>query len=287
MPNLRNIAIKELFLGDIFAIRWGPLTSLIDADWGCSTVWQHLTNFEVSLRPWPRPLRTQKGDPSTYQAQSHSYTQKEWRAGLKVLHSWIGSFAAENQFEKVKIEWLGGGEELNPLLLEEGRSWFSAPAIRWKICKELWLGGIKVHANGETNDMERLLERVPGLQKIMVWPEMLDMGVLSGLDKFGIVIERKIIRVKGRKWMSMEIKRSPEILEQLISEIQVEAGATRVTNHSASIEENVFEDDMSVYATENIDEGNDNGNEYEDEDRSGYLSDGSMEVPLFVDLRYE
>lgn len=96
--------------------------------------------------------------------------QKErWCTGIKVLHDWLGSFARMHVLKELMFEWQGV-EGPNPLLLDEvavgiGRGrWFSAPPVRWRGLREVWLGGVGV----EVEDLGVLKGRMEGLERLMV-----------------------------------------------------------------------------------------------------------------------
>ena len=223
MPKLKHIAIENLTLNGIVALRWGPFCSYVEGTWGSSRVWKGITVIELKLIPWWKneigPAKhgitvetcSKCGGPhfkpeSEIMRVKRKIEKGEERAGIKVLHDWLKSFGL-NTMEKIKIEWTKTtASQCNPLLLDEfaardGKGkWFSAPPIRWKNgCKEVWLGGVLVGPD----DLEAMEERIQGLEKVMVWRGWL------GAQLTGTKIE-----VGGREWVAVDIKVQKMITEK-------------------------------------------------------------------------
>lgn len=178
----------------------------------------------------------------------------EERAGVKILHDWVKSFE-DNKMERFRFEWPTQTRGDNPLLLGESAAkdrlgtWFSAPPIRSRGCKEVWLGGC--HVGKE--DLRLMESRLRGLEKVMVWRGWLGEGLVgkrctvNGTDWVGVHLEPKNTGTKERG--AGDTKAGKLVLEKraLDEETRREKGFGELDDESA-------------------------------------FSDTSMEVPIFLDF---
>ena len=178
----------------------------------------------------------------------------EERAGIKILHDWVKSFE-DNKMERFKFEWPTQTRGDNPLLLGESvgkdrlGTWFSAPPIRSRSCKEVWLGGCYIGKE----DIRLMESRLKGLERVMVWRGWLGEGLLgkrctvNGTDWVGFHIEPKITGTKERG-----------------------EGDSKVGK--------------PVLGNQALDEETGREKGYGELDGESSLSDTSMEVPVFLDV---
>lgn len=185
-PRLKRVSVDGLSFEGVKALRWGPLTSYIDLDWGSSVMWQQLTNLDISLTPsmGVADLGVSEGG----------------MQAVMILHNWIGSFG-ENKFEKVRFMWLEGQEGPNPFLLEDmaemygSREELDMPSIKWRGCKEIWLGGVSLGAE----DIQKMAKRVKGLIRVVISMSMLGREVKEG--------ERKVSS-RDQEWVMLDVVRT-------------------------------------------------------------------------------
>lgn len=181
------------------------------------------------------------------------------------------------------IEWTRTTEsQRNPLLLDEfaakdgkGR-WFSAPPIRWiNGCKEVWLGGVLVRQE----DLEAMVERMQGLEKVMVWRGWLGPRLtgrrseVAGREWVGVDIkEHKIIMEKEKEWTAKMERELPSREKKLV---------IKVVKTNRSVPE-LLEDDTKMRFEGTLENGMRFEGTLEEEEDETDLSDDSMEVPVFL-----
>lgn len=262
--RLRRFTVNGLSIEGIKALRWGPLTSYLEADWASSAIWQRLTNLDVSLVP-------SMGVPNLGRSE-------EGRQAIKILHDWIRSFG-ENRFEKVRFEWIGDQEGPNPFLLDEMAELHGPDGepqvewINWKSCKEIWLGGVSLG----TKDLEKMMDRVKGLKKLVIWTSLLGREMREG--------ERKVYS-RGHEWVMIDTDD--------MRENQTDLTTTHVTRNSYLTEtalqsylETLLQDSQAQiledWSREDKGEERGGGKTPIDEDNDDALSTGSREVPIFLE----
>ena len=263
-PLLRRFTVKGLSIDGVKALRWGPFTSYLDADWTSAVMWRQLTNLDISLAPSLGVADLGRSE--------------EGRQAIRILHDWIGSFD-ENRFEKVRLEWMEEQEGPNPFLLDDMVEIYGAdeepkmPRISWKSCKELWLGGVSLG----TKDLKKMTSRIKGLGKLMIWRSLLGRETRKG---------ERIVRSRGQEWVLIKMGdarqndthlrskgvRRDDTLEEVAREYHEE---TELQESHGQILENWSRHEVSEER---------GGGETFCGDIDDALSDGSREVPLFLDL---
>ena len=182
-PQLKRFSINGLSIEGLKALRWGPMTSYLDADW-TTVMWRQLTNLDISFAP---------------SMGVADLTSQEGTGALQILHDWIGSFH-ENEFEKVRFEWMGDQEGPNPFLLDklkemcgsEGKS--KMRRISWRSCKEIWLGGVHL----DKKNSRKMMSRVNGLKRVMIWTSLLGRKTKAG---------ERTVYSRGQQWVVIELSR--------------------------------------------------------------------------------
>lgn len=259
---LEHIAVENFTVQGILAFRWGPFSCFGDADWGGGGLWRGLVSLEATLVPW---WRQELLMPMESREEREKRVRVEWRDGLKILHDWIGSFAKNDKLEKLRFEWVGTCDEgPNPLLLdqvangENHAQWFHAQPIKWRACSEVWLGGVLLAAE----DVEVMKNRMPTLEKVMVW---------KGFERNGVSGE--IIVVEKKKWMVVQVERIAEHKETVESKNELE-----------SIDESNSEEGEWITVGMRIDEGVFEGSPVEDVAGSDAALVENREVKITVGL---
>lgn len=264
LPLLRRFTINGLSIEGIKALRWGPLTSYLDADWTSTVIWRQLTNLDICLAPSMGVVDLGRSE--------------EGMQAMKILHDWIGSFN-ENIFEKVRFEWMEDQQRPNPFLLDElmelsrseGES--KLQQIRWKSCKEIWLGGIRLGGK----DLKKMTKRVRGLRKLMIWTSLLGRKTKAG--------ERKVYS-RGQEWVMIKMSDTRQNETHLTNRnpIQHDAFEEIVREYCEETEPQVSNGQtLEDWNVDEMSEGRGVGETfYADSDDN--LSDGSREVPIFLDF---
>lgn len=241
-PRLRRFTVNGLSIEGVKALRWGPLTSYVDADWTSSVLWRQITNLDISLVPSMGVADLGRSD--------------EGIQAIKILHDWIGSFG-ENRFEKVRFEWMENQQGPNPFLLDDIAETYGSggepemPLISWKSCQEIWLGGVSLG----TKDLKKITDRVKELRSLMVWRSLLGRETKEGEQK---------LYSRGQKWVRIRLDSVEDIARECceeteLQESRVETLEDGVTSEERGGGETFFGDDVDA------------------------LSDGSREVPIFMD----
>lgn len=199
VPVLSRISIDGLALEGIRALRWGPFSSYEDSDWRGAMVWRRIVVLEARLLPWwsnqPKPSPGNKAR-CGIEVERQRIEKMEERAGIKILHDWVQSFE-DNKMERFRFEWPLQTRGPNPLLLGEAAAkdklgtWFSAPPIRSRGCREVWLGGCYIGME----DVRLLEDRLRGLERVMVWRGWLGEGLVG-----------KRSTVEGTEWVGVHLK---------------------------------------------------------------------------------
>ena len=263
-PQLRRFSINGLSIEGVKALRWGPLTSYLDVDWTSSVMWRQLTNLDISLA-------------SSIGAADLGRSEEGTQA-LKILHDWIGSFD-ENNFEKVRFEWMEDRKKPNPFLLDELPEMYGSEGepmmrrISWRNCKEIWLGGVGLG----TKDLRKMTDRVKGLKKLMIWTSLLGRKPRAG--------ERKVYS-RGQEWV-------------VIKTSDRRQNNTHFTNGNATKDDPL--EDVTRMSYEEMEPQVSHGHTLRDwsvddmskgrgvgqtfcGDSDDALSDASREIPIFLDL---
>ncbi|MCJ1227855.1 hypothetical protein MMC12_004514 [Toensbergia leucococca] len=246
---LTHITLDPITLDDILALRWGPFSSFGDANWMDAKIWRGIKSLGIGLVPWWGDIAGYKKTEDTAQRQQ----QKErWRVGVKVLHDWIGSFGVG--LERIIFEWKGA-EGPNPLLLDIvaarrgiGR-WFSAPEVKWKGLREVWLGACWIGRE----EIFELMERMGQLEILMVWKGWVGAGI-NGTVKM----------VDGREWVEVswgddEVSRlnemtMVEIGKAAMGDLQMpgNVGLREVVGKVAGASENMEDDDSFAWSDDSM-----------------------------------
>ena len=153
-------------------------------------MWQGLQELDVKVVSWWQEEQERERD------YNHEAEKEDRRTCTRVLHDWLHSFAANGQLRSFRFEWVNTtSERPNPLLLDElvREKWFSAPGIRWTHLKELWLGSVWV----SLVDVQRMKERMAGLEKLVVTPECLDGELIA---------TGRPIDANGKMWMEIFVE---------------------------------------------------------------------------------
>lgn len=266
-PLLRRFTIDGLSIEGVKALRWGPLTSYLDADWTSSVMWRQLTNLDITLAP--------------SMGVADLGRSEEGMQATKILHDWIGSFG-ENKFEKVRFEWMGDQEGPNPFFLDEVAEMGGSegdprmPRIKWNGCKEVWLGGVSLSAK----DFEGMTDRINGLRRVVIWMSMLGRKAKER--------ERKVCS-RGQEWVVMEVADARQ------NETQLTSGNATQDDTMEEIAQEYFEE-TELQETQRQKFKNWSRDEMGEErgggetlcgDDDDALSDGSREVPIFLDTMCE
>ncbi len=268
-PLLRHFAVDGLSIEGLEALRWGPFSAYFDSDWNGSIVWRRLTSLEIGLTPWTGLDDLNKS--------------VEGMQGIKILHDWLGSFGG-NQLEKVRFEWAGEWHGPNPFLLDQWADVDDAGElvdmawIRWTGCKEIWLGGVSLGPE----DVESMAERIRGLQRLAI--RMRFFRRKTEIEEW----EERVVN-RGQEWLVMDVERAVENMRCAriaAYERETDAIAEMLRQNS---------DGIITKDQDEIGGGKDKGKENEerddeelhDDDDNDALSDGSREVPIFLDMRYE
>jgi hypothetical protein len=268
-PLLRHLAVDGLSIEGVEALRWGPFSAYFDSDWNGSTVWRRLTSLEICLTPWTGVEDLTKS--------------VEGMQGIKILHDWLGSFGG-NKFEKVRFEWAGDWHGPNPFLLDEWAELDDAgemidmALIRWTGCKEIWLGGVSLGPD----DVESMVERIKGLQKLAIWRTLFRRKTET--EEW----EERVVN-RGREWLVMDVERAVENIRCAriaAYEQETEAMAEILRQNHDGI---ITKDQDEIGGGKEKEKGNKEKDDEElhGDDDNDTLSDGSREVPIFLDMRYE
>lgn len=263
-PQLRRFSVNGLSIEGVKALRWGPLTSYLDADWTSSVMWRQLTNLDISLA-------------SSIGAVDLGRSEEGTQA-LKILHDWIGSFD-ENRFEKVRFEWMEDRKKPNPFLLDELSEMYGSEGepemrrISWKSCKEIWLGGVRLG----TKDLRKMTYRVKGLKRLMIWSSLLGRKTKAG--------ERKVYS-RGREWIMLKVSdRSQNKTHFTNGNATQHDALENITRESCEETEPQasYGQTLRGWSVDDISEGRGVGRTFCG-DSDDALSDASREVPIFLDL---
>lgn len=257
VPLLSRITIDGLALEGIRALRWGPFSSYVETDWRGAMVWRRINVLEVRLLPWwsnqprfPTGNKAQGG----IEVERQQMEKLEERAGIKILHDWVKSFE-DNKMERFRFEWPAQIRGYNPLLLGESAakdrsgSWFSAPPIRSRGCREVWLGGCHIGME----DVRLLEGRLRGLERVMVWRGWLGEGLVG-----------KRSTVEGRDWVGVHLEPTKTSTK--------ESSAGHTHAGKPAIEKRA------------LDDGTRRAKGLEEMDDETEFSDTSMDVPIFFDF---
>lgn len=263
-PRLKRVSVDGLSIEGVKALRWGPLTSYIDLDWGSSVMWQRLTNLDISLTP-----SMGVADLGVSEGGVHA---------VMILHSWIRSFG-DNKFEKVRFMWLEGQEGPNPFLLEDVAEMYGSggeiemPVIKWKGCKEIWLGGVSLGAD----DIQKMAKKVKGLIRVVIWMSMLGREVKEG--------ERKVMS-RDHEWVMLDVVRARQ------SQMHMKRGNITQDNavgqivgehHDATGPQGIDGEILEDRTKDEMAEKREGEALYVDEEGEA-LSDVSREVPFYLDM---
>lgn len=254
VPVLSRISIDGLALDGIRALRWGPFTSFVETDWRGAMVWRRITVLEARLLPWwSNQPRSSPGNKAQFgiEMERQQIEKMEERAGIKILHDWVKSFE-DNKMERFKFEWPLQTRGYNPLLLGEAAAkdklgtWFSAPPIRSRGCREVWLGGCYIGME----DVGLMEGRLRGLERVMVWRGWLGEGLVG-----------KRSTVEGRDWVGVHLQPKKKDTKE---RADTKLGKQALTKRA-------------------LDDGTMREKGFEELDDETEFSDASMEVPIFLD----
>lgn len=247
-PQLRRFSINGLSVEGLKALRWGPLTSYLDTDF-TSAMWQQLTNLDISLTPEMGVV---------------DLTSEEGMEALEILHDWIGSFH-ENEFEKVRFEWMGDQNGPNPFLLDqlkEMRGSNEKPKMQqlsWRNCKEIWLGGVRL----DRKSSRKMMDRVNGLKRVMIWTSLLGRETKAG---------ERTVSSRGREWVVIKLnskkRNQTHLTEAIVREYYEEPEPQ--ASHGQTLED---------WSVEDMSEGIGKKSRGDSDDA---LSDASREVPFVL-----
>lgn len=202
------------------------------------------------------------------------------REGVKILHDWVKSFE-QNSMDRLSFEWVGFEDGVwghNPLLLDEvaakeGKGkWFSAPAIRWKSCKEICLGGCWI----SEEDLQELKRRVGGLERIGVWK-----GTLEGNPSHEVEVSGE------RTWAVVEMDQvEKDTVKEIVKsdDITIDILVDEASVADDEIEEATDGETEDAMTDDEIEEAttDDEIEEVMRMDDEGDLSDSSMEIHIFL-----
>lgn len=153
-----------------------------------------------------------------------------WCMGMKILHDWLNSFATAGTLRELELAWLGA-EGPNPLLLDEFAAgsrrgnWFSAPPVRSRGLREVWLRGVRV----EVKDVCLMKMRLEGLALLMVEGRLAGKGVrgvgrmVKGRQWFEVALGEDAVELEGAVELWGDI---PKTGEHVVCTKEVESGGT-------------------------------------------------------------
>lgn len=260
-PHLRRFSINGLSIEGLKALRWGPMTSYLDADW-TSVMWRQLTNLDISFAP---------------SMGVADLTSEEGTEALQILHDWIGSFR-ENDFQKVRFEWMGDQKGPNPFLLDKLEEMCESDEkpkmqrISWRSCKEIWLGGVCL----DTKNSRKMMTRVKGLKRVMIWTSLLERKTKAG---------ERIVHSRGQEWVVIELSRRRRIKTNFPDEntMQHDTLEEIVRQYHEETEPQVTHGQtLENWSTDDMSGGRGVGKTYCG-DSDDALSDASREVPIYLD----
>lgn len=127
LPQLVALRLVPIHAIGILHFRWAGGSAYGNADWFAGTIWRRIKILEMGvLNPAGQLARDQQ------------------KVFVKVLHDYLASFS--DSVEELSFEWIGATGP-NPLFLEEtvwrgrrsGRTAFSAPTIKWRTLRIIYL----------------------------------------------------------------------------------------------------------------------------------------------------
>ena len=252
LPRLIEVVLQNISISDVLALRWGPFSSFIESTRTSAEMWHGIKSLDISMKLW--------WESALEETETQSRAQKRVerdarRVGIKVLHDWLASFAGT--LEKLVFEWMETTGP-NPLLLDifstEDRrgKWFSAPEINWKVLRELRLGGCPLLGK----DVPIVKDRAIHLAKLVSQQHMVETGIQGVQCLIG-----------GEAWFSISLG------------IRGDQNLALVPSRGTEMEE-LFQVTTAQAIVEYEEGDNDDGSGSE-----AVLSEDSMEVPFYLDIR--
>lgn len=200
LKALITLHIEPIDLESMLALLWGGFNTINESTWVGQTFWRGLKSLRLGMTTeWLGYAHKDMAKEQDLWLQKMKKDERQlYRQGIQTLHDYLLQFSLQDTLETLRFDWVGADERgPNPLLLdeevakEEGGKWFSASGLMWKRLKEIWLGGVKISGT----DLQIMKERLPGMEKLMVW-EPLAAGKIRG----------KMVKIDGVFWLDVDLE---------------------------------------------------------------------------------